>query len=209
MKKEISFKNTLNNNNNENSSESENSNKEDYKQIKNEIKNKKKKEKNIGKILKSIIHKSYKIKDNNVILSKAQEPFKKLEKEREEKKILKEKRELHRIQKMLGYSTYDKWDKLKEKKLLKITTRGVVKLFNSIFEFRKKEKEEKIEEEKKIEKKGNNFLMLHNLDPNFKSKFYEEDKNNNIDNNDNNNKNQKNKKIKKINYEEESNSKDE
>ena len=51
--------------------------------------------------------------------------------------------------------------------------------------------------------------MLHNLDPNFKSKFYEEDKNNNIDNNDNNNKNQKNKKIKKINYEEESNSKDE
>ena len=54
---------------------------------------------------------------------------------------------------MLGYSTYDKWDKTKEKKLLKITTRGVVKLFNSIFEFRKKEKEEKIEEEKKIEKK--------------------------------------------------------
>jgi hypothetical protein len=69
-----------------------------------------------------------------------------------------------------------------------------------------------LKKKKKIEKKGNNFLMLHNLDPNFKSKFYEEDKNINNNNiSDKNNKNQKHKKIKKINtnYEEESNSKDE
>ena len=41
---------------------------------------------------------------------------------------------------MFGYKEYNKWDNIKEKKLLKTTTRGDVKLFNSIFEFRKKEK---------------------------------------------------------------------
>ena len=45
---------------------------------------------------------------------------------------------------MFGYKEFNQWDKTKEKKLLKTTTRGVVKLFNSIFEFRKKEKEKMI-----------------------------------------------------------------
>ncbi len=76
---------------------------------------------------------------------------------------------------MVGYKEFNQWDKTKEKKLLKTTTRGVVKLFNSIFEFRKKEKEKRIEEEKKIDNKGSNFLMMHNLEPNFKKKIFEED----------------------------------
>ena len=91
---------------------------------------------------------------------------------------------MKQIQKKLGYTKYDKWDKKFEKKLLKTTTRGVVKLFNSIFEFRKKAKEEQIEEEKKTDKKGSNFLMMHNLDPNFNSKFKKQYKEDN-DNNDN------------------------
>ena len=164
---------------NEEEINSENSDEEDYKELKKNIKNKEKKEKNIGKLLKDIIHKSDKIK-GNAILSKAKEPLKRLDEEIKEKKELKIKRELRKIQKMFGYKEYKKWDKLKEKKLLKITTRGVVKLFNSIFEFRKKEKEKKIEEEKKIDKKGSNFLMMHNLAPDFKQKTFEEDNENNI-----------------------------
>ena len=178
MKENLGKKN-LNNKDieNDNDSNSENSDQEDYKVLKNDIKNKVKKEKNIGKLLKDIIHKSDKIK-GSAILSKAKEPLKKLDEERKEKKELKIKRELRKIQKMFGYKEYNKWDNIKEKKLLKTTTRGVVKLFNSIFEFRKKEKEKRIEEEKKIDNKGNNFLMMHNLEPNFKKKFFEEDNKN-------------------------------
>ena len=175
MKENLEKKN-LNNKDikSDNDSNSENSDQEDYKALKNNIKNKVKKEKNIGKLLKDIIHKSDKIK-GSAILSKAKDSLKKLDEEAKEKKELKIKRELRKIQKMFGYKEFNKWDKAKEKKLLKTTTRGVVKLFNSIFEFRKKEKEKRIEDEKKIDNKGSNFLMMHNLEPNFKKKIFEED----------------------------------
>lgn len=173
-----------NQNKREENSSDDNSDNEKYKQIKDEVKGVKKKPKNIGKMLKLIVHKSSKTK--NAILSKIKEPFEKIKAEEKEKEILNKKKELKQIQKKLGYTAYDKWDKKFEKKLLKTTTRGVVKLFNSIFEFRKKAKEEKIEEEKKIDKKGSNFLMMHNLDPSFNSKFKKQFKEDNDDDNDNN-----------------------
>ena len=59
---------------------------------------------------------------------------------------------------------YEDWDKKYEKKLLKVTRRGVVKFFNSIVEHRKKEMEIVKNEEKEAQKKSNSFLMIHNLD---------------------------------------------
>ena len=168
----------------ENDSSDNSSDNEKYKKLKEEVKGSKKKQKNIGKMLKLIVHKSSKTK--NAILSRLKEPFEKLSAEEKEKELLNKKKEMKQIQKKLGYTKYDKWDKKFEKKLLKTTTRGVVKLFNSIFEFRKKAKEEQIEEEKKTDKKGSNFLMMHNLDPNFNSKFKKQYKEDN-DNNDNKN----------------------
>ena len=50
-----------------------------------------------------------------------------------------------------------------EKKLLKTTRRGIVKLFNSIVEYRKKEIDLQKAEEIKVNKKSKNFLMMHNL----------------------------------------------
>ena len=175
--KEKQIKKTEENDSSDNSSDNEK-----YKKLKEEVKGSKKKQKNIGKMLKLIVHKSSKTK--NAILSRLKEPFEKLSAEEKEKELLNKKKELKQIQKKLGYTKYDKWDKKFEKKLLKTTTRGVVKLFNSIFEFRKKAKEEQIEEEKKTDKKGSNFLMMHNLDTNFNSKFKKQYKEDN-DNNDN------------------------
>ena len=43
---------------------------------------------------------------------------------------------------MIGFKEGQLWDKRKEKNLVKIATRGVVKLFNSIFEYKKKVKED-------------------------------------------------------------------
>ncbi len=50
------------------------------------------------------------------------------------------------IQKKLGHKDCEEWDKKHEKSLNNITTKGVVKLFNSIFEFRKKIRDEKQKE---------------------------------------------------------------
>lgn len=75
-------------------------------------------------------------------------PFKKLEKEKEEKEKLLLKKRQKMTQRRLGYLPCAKWDKKEEKKLSKITTKGVVKLFNSIYQFRKKIKDDK-------EKEGN------------------------------------------------------
>ena len=47
-------------------------------------------------------------------------------------------------QKKLGYDdNINNWDKKYEKKLTKLVNKGVVKLFNSIYDFRKKIKDEK------------------------------------------------------------------
>lgn len=157
------------NEDNDNDSHSSNSDKEDYRELKETIRHPKKKNKNLGKLLKQIVRKSN--KTNKAILSKLKEPFDKLKAEEIEKEELQLKKELRRKQKLLGYTPIAKWDKPKEKQLMKIATKGVVKLFNSICNYRKKVIEEKEEEEKKIEKKGTNFLMMHNLDPNFNSKI--------------------------------------
>ena len=63
-----------------------------------------------------------------------------------------DKKKLRLVQKRLGHKNCEDWDKKHEKVLANTTTKGVVKLFNSIFEFRKKIRDEK-------QKEGvNNFL---------------------------------------------------
>jgi len=55
-----------------------------------------------------------------------------------------EKKAEKRAQKKIGYKEGKSWNMKREKGLMKITTRGVVKLFNSIYDYKKKlvEKEE-------------------------------------------------------------------
>lgn len=99
-------------------------------------------------------------------------PFKKLEKEKQEYEEARKKKKQVQIQRKLGiyisyvgYTKLEDFDKKHEKALFAITTRGVVKLFNSIYEFRKKLRDEKELEDVKKEKKSRNFLTMHNLDP--------------------------------------------
>ena len=146
---------------NNSSSESENSDIEDYKKLKEG--DEPKKEKNLGKLLKTIVKKTKKIK-GDIILSKNKIPLEKIKNEEIEATKRKEKKLLRNLQIKLGYVKYEDWDKKYEKKLLKVTRRGVVKFFNSIVEHRKKEMEIVKNEEKEAQKKSNNFLMIHNLD---------------------------------------------
>ena len=142
-----------------NSESDEESNSEDYKRMK---MTEQKKEKNLGKILRTIVKKTKKIK-TDYILSKNKVPLEKLKQEEIESNKKKEKKMLHDIRIRLGYVKYDEWDKSYEKKLLKTTRRGIVKLFNSIVEYRKKEIDLQKAEEIKVNKKSKNFLMMHNL----------------------------------------------
>ena len=173
---------------NNSSSESENSDIEDYKKLKEG--DEPKKEKNLGKLLKTIVKKTKKIK-GDIILSKNKIPLEKIKNEEIEATKRKEKKLLRNLQIKLGYVKYEDWDKKYEKKLLKVTRRGVVKFFNSIVEHRKKEMEIVKNEEKEAQKKSNNFLMMHNLDylnPNM-----------NVNNDNDTNKKTKENKNKKIN----------
>ena len=173
---------------NNSSSESENSDIEDYKKLKEG--DEPKKEKNLGKLLKTIVKKTKKIK-GDIILSKNKIPLEKIKNEEIEATKRKEKKLLRNLQIKLGYVKYEDWDKKYEKKLLKVTRRGVVKFFNSIVEHRKKEMEIVKNEEKEAQKKSNNFLMIHNLDylnPNM-----------NVNNDNDTNKKTKENKNKKIN----------
>ena len=173
---------------NNSSSESENSDIEDYKKLKEG--DEPKKEKNLGKLLKTIVKKTKKIK-GDIILSKNKVPLEKIKNEEIEATKRKEKKLLRNLQIKLGYVKYEDWDKKYEKKLLKVTRRGVVKFFNSIVEHRKKEMEIVKNEEKEAQKKSNNFLMIHNLDylnPNM-----------NVNNDNDTNKKTKENKNKKIN----------
>ena len=146
---------------NKTSSESEKSDIEDYKKMKEG--EEPKKEKNLGKLLKTIVKKTKKIK-GDIILSKNKTPLEKIKNEEIEIAKRKQKRLLRNLQIKLGYVKYEDWDKKYEKKLLKATRRGVVKFFNSIVEHKKKEIEMAKNEEKESQKKSNNFLMMHNLD---------------------------------------------
>ena len=173
---------------NNSSSESENSDIEDYKKLKEG--DEPKKEKNLGKLLKTIVKKTKKIK-GDIILSKNKIPLEKIKNEEIEATKRKEKKLLRNLQIKLGYVKFEDWDKKYEKKLLKVTRRGVVKFFNSIVEHRKKEMEIVKNEEKEAQKKSNNFLMIHNLDylnPNM-----------NVNNDNDTNKKTKENKNKKIN----------
>ena len=173
---------------NNSSSESENSDIEDYKKLKEG--DEPKKEKNLGKLLKTIVKKTKKIK-GDIILSKNKIPLEKIKNEEIEATKRKEKKLLRNLQIKLGYVKYEDWDKKYEKKLLKVTRRGVVKFFNSIVEHRKKDMEIVKNEEKEAQKKSNNFLMIHNLDylnPNM-----------NVNNDNDTNKKTKENKNKKIN----------
>ena len=173
---------------NNSSSESENSDIEDYKKLKEG--DEPKKEKNLGKLLKTIVKKTKKIK-GDIILSKNKVPLEKIKNEEIEATKRKEKKLLRNLQIKLGYVKYEDWDKKYEKKLLKVTRRGIVKFFNSIVEHRKKEMEIVKNEEKEAQKKSNNFLMIHNLDylnPNM-----------NVNNDNDTNKKTKENKNKKIN----------
>jgi hypothetical protein len=62
---------------------------------------------------------------------------------------------LRAIENKLGYKLPEEWDKKHQKSLIKITTKGVVKLFNSIYDFRKKIRDEKEKEGIMI-----NFLFI-------------------------------------------------
>ena len=184
--------------NKKSSSESEKSDIEDYKKIKGG--KEQKKEKNLGKLLKTIVKKTKKIK-GDIILSKNKTPLEKIKKEEIEISKRKEKRLLRNMQIKLGYIKYEDWDKKYEKKLLKATRRGVVKFFNSIVEHKKKEIEIAKNEEKETQKKSNNFLIMHNLDylnPNINK----EDNNKERENKKQYNKNKVNKEIKEINDDE-------
>jgi len=146
---------------NKSDSESEKSDIEDYKKMKEG--EEPKKEKNLGKLLKTIVKKTKKIK-GDIILSKNKAPLEKIKNEEIELTKRKEKRLLRNMQIKLGYVKFEDWDKKYEKKLLKATRRGVVKFFNSVVEHKKKEMEIAKNEEKESLKKSNNFLMMHNLD---------------------------------------------
>ena len=173
------------NKNSNDNSESDKSDIEEYKKMKEG--DTVKKDKNLGKLLKTIVKKTKKIK-GDYILSKNKLPLEKIKKEELELEKRKEKKILRNIKIRLGYVKYDDWDKNYEKKLLKATRRGVVKFFNSIVEHRKKEMEIQKNEEDEIKKKSNNFLMMHNLnylnpnneedeDEQNKGKFKDENKN--------------------------------
>ena len=141
-------------------SDSDKSDIEEYKKMKES--DKVKKDKNLGKLLKTIVKKTKKIK-GDYILSKNKLPLEKLKKEEIENAKRREKKLLRNIKIRLGYIKFDEWDKNYEKKLLKATRRGVVKFFNSIVEHRKKEMEMQKNDEVESKKKSNNFLMIHNL----------------------------------------------
>ena len=180
---------------NKTSSESEKSDIEDYKKLKEG--EEPKKEKNLGKLLKTIVKKTKKIK-GDIILSKNKTPLEKIKNEEIEIAKRKQKRLLRNLQIKLGYVKYEDWDKKYEKKLLKATRRGVVKFFNSIVEHKKKEIEMAKNEEKESQKKSNNFLMMHNLDylnPNIQNPGDKDNKSKEKKNKFNNKKNNNNKEI--------------
>jgi hypothetical protein len=76
-------------------------------------------------------------------LAKNKLVFKKIDKEIKQHEEVREKKRTKLAQKKLGYMSVADFDVKYEKKLLKVATKGVVKLFNSIYEFRKKLKDEK------------------------------------------------------------------
>lgn len=128
----------------------------------------KKKKKNVGKIINKLLQKDLKkqvvqLINQNPILAKNRTQIKKIDAEKQVEKEEKAKVFKKLEQRKRGYKEGNLWDLKKEKVLLKIATKGVVKLFNSINEHRNKLKDEEKEQEIKSKKKSNNFLQMHNL----------------------------------------------
>jgi hypothetical protein len=73
---------------------------------------------------------------------------KRIDKQIKEEREIKLQKKAKLTQKRVGYIPINQWDKFNEKHLLKSATRGVIKLFNSIYDFRKKIKEDKEKEGK-------------------------------------------------------------
>ena len=121
--------------------------------------------------LKEIVKKSVKEPSGSVILSKAKEPFKKIEDEKAKKKELYEKIIKNKLRRKLGYTPYRKWDnKNYERKLKRISKRSIIKLINSITEHKNRIISQQEEESKRVESKSKNFLMLHGLNDNVEDK---------------------------------------
>lgn len=93
-------------------------------------------------------------------------PFKKekqiLEEEKEQATLLSKKRQ-KQIQRKLGYQGNLKNWESNEKELLKTATKGVVKLFNNIYNIKRQVVDEHKQELVEREKKSKNFLMMHDL----------------------------------------------
>ncbi len=86
------------------------------------------------------------------------------------------KKKAKRKQRLLGYvSELSNW-KTDEKLFKKIATKGVVKLFNSIYDIKKRIVDEHKQEAIVKEKKSKNFLMMHDLVAPTVSKSFKEDK---------------------------------
>ncbi len=127
----------------------------------------KKENKNIGLIAKTLLEEK-----------KQSLPFKKekemLKQDEEHKTLLSKKRKKIK-QRKLGYlADVNKWNS-KEKDLVRCATRGVVKLFNSIFEIKRKFADQQKQEVVEREKKSKNFLMMHDLVAPSTNKSFKED----------------------------------
>jgi len=86
------------------------------------------------------------------------------------------KKKAKRKQRLLGYVPQLSDWKTNEQMFKKIATKGVVKLFNSIYEIKKKIVDEHKQEAIVKEKKSKNFLMMHDLVAPTVSKSFKEDK---------------------------------
>jgi len=149
-------------NNDTNSESQSNSQSEDYDDIRKERKGEKQNKRNIGLIAKTLL-----TSQKQVL------PFKKekeiLKQEDEYIELLKKKKEKIN-QRRLGYvgnltRDWNDGDLNHEKALLKLATKGVVKLFNCVYEIKRDVLEEKKQEKIESEKKSKNFLMTHDLLP--------------------------------------------
>jgi hypothetical protein len=144
-------------------SDNDNSDNHEYKTLKKETLNVKPKvKKNIGLTLNTLLQKKT---TRDPILAINKMPLKKLEKEKEQISEKLKSKKLLNVQRKLGFTDnlQDDYDKQYERHLINITTKGVVKLFNSIYDIKKQEKEEREKEEIIKEKKSRNFLTMHNL----------------------------------------------
>jgi hypothetical protein len=110
-------------------------------------------------------------------------PFKKEKKiliKEEEHRLLMEKKRAKQKQRKLGYISdltkhWGDRNNKNEKYLIKTATRGVVKLFSSVYSIKKDILDEQKKEKVEAEKKSKNFLMMHDLIAPNVSKTYEED----------------------------------